>query len=166
MKIIKKFILITLIYILSACFFSNNISFSRTHSSSSVLPTQVLHDKNISRSSSSNQKDSKNLPPASLNRQALRFKVDESIEWYSSSPHIIKLIDISTKGLGALTDGEIQIDEIVSFKILYKGLNLIVDGRTARCDEQTKVCGFEFTNMDPVTANCFLYMNLVMQNKN
>lgn len=138
------------------------------HSATANLPTRVIYDKNIPVESEGvmEQKDSKNLPPARINRGALRFKVDESIEWYASSPHIVKLLNISTKGLGALTDGELKVDDIVNFRILYNGLDLIVDGKTVRCDNQSKVCGFEFIDMDPVTANCFLYINLVMQNRN
>lgn len=132
------------------------------------LPTQVLYDKNIPTKldkTINEGKDSKNITIKNR-REALRFKITESIEWYSSSEHIIKLLDISTKGLGVLTNNKLEIGEIINFRILYEGLDINVDGKVVRYDDETKVCGLQFINMDPVTANCFLYINLVKQGQN
>ena len=132
------------------------------------LPTQVLYDKNITTKIDKNGseiKDSKNITIKNR-REALRFKITDSIEWYSSSEHIIKLLDISTKGLGVLTNDKIEIGEIINFRILYEGLDINVDGKVVRYDDETKVCGLQFINMDPITANCFLYINLVKQGQN
>ena len=141
---------------------------ANTISSNPNLPTQVLYDKNIPTKLDKNiteGKDSKNITIKNR-REAVRFKIVESIKWHSSSEHIVKLLDISTKGIGVLTDNKLKIGEIVNFKIFYNGLDLNVDGKAVRCDDETKVCGFQFINMDPVTANCLLYINLIKQGQN
>ncbi len=167
MRVLKSFILLSL---LSICIYFNIQiqAMANQHQTHPNLPTQVLYDKNITTKIDKNGseiKDSKNITIKNR-REALRFKIADSIEWYSSSEHIIKLLDISTKGLGVLTNDKLPIGEIVNFRILYEGLDINVAGKVVRYNDETKVCGFQFINMDPVTANCFLYINLVKQGRN
>ena len=167
MRVLKSFILLSL---LSICIYFNIQiqAMANQHQTHPNLPTQVLYDKNITTKIDKNGseiKDSKNITIKNR-REALRFKITDSIEWYSSSEHIIKLLDISTKGLGVLTNDKLEIGEIVNFRILYEGLDINVDGKVVRYNDETKVCGLQFINMDPVTANCFLYINLVKQGRN
>ena len=167
MRVLKSFILLSL---LSICIYFNIQiqAMANQHQTHPNLPTQVLYDKNITTKIDKNGseiKDSKNITIKNR-REALRFKIADSIEWYSSSEHIIKLLDISTKGLGVLTNDKLPIGEIVNFRILYEGLDINVAGKVVRYNDETKVCGFQFLNMDPVTANCFLYINLVKQGRN
>ena len=165
----NKKICIILSLLLVCIYFNLQIqSMANQHSPHPNLPTQVLYDKNITTKIDKNGseiKDSKNITIKNR-REALRFKITDSIEWYSSSEHIIKLLDISTKGLGVLTNDKLEIGEIVNFRILYEGLDINVDGKVVRYNDETKVCGLQFINMDPVTANCFLYINLVKQGQN
>lgn len=165
----NKKICIILSLLLVCIYFNLQIqAMANQHSPHPNLPTQVLYDKNITTKIDKNGseiKDSKNITIKNR-REALRFKITDSIEWYSSSEHIIKLLDISTKGLGVLTNDKLEIGEIVNFRILYEGLDINVDGKVVRYNDETKVCGLQFINMDPVTANCFLYINLVKQGRN
>ena len=166
MRVLKSCILLSLFLV---CIYFNIQVQAKANQFSSHpnLPTQVLYDKNITTKIDKNGseiKDSKNITIKNR-REALRFKIADSIEWHCSSEHIIKLLDISTKGLGVLTNDKLQIGEIVNFRILYEVLDISVAGKVVRYDDETKVCGFQFINMDPVTANCFLYINLVKQGK-
>ena len=168
MSLKKSYIILSLLLVV--CIYCNLKieAMAYQHSTPQNLPTQVLYDKNIPTQldkTINDEKDSKNISIKNR-REALRFKITDSIEWYSSSEHIIKLLDISTIGLGVLTDSKLEIGEIINFRILYEGLDINVDGKVIRYNDETKICGLQFINMDPVTANCFLYINLVKQGRN
>ena len=96
-------------------------------------------------------------------RSSLRFDADESLIWHSSSPHILQVLNISTGGLGVLTDGYLQVDEKVQICLIYNNFEVFTNAVVVRKEERTNICGLKFLDLDNINKTRLLYLNMLIR---
>ena len=90
--------------------------------------------------------------PAQDNRNPVQLAENTQID---------SLIDISRGGIAVTHHNDLKVGDIVPVNISYGNLNINADVKIVSATDRR--AGAEFTNLDQMTANKLLYMNLLLE---
>ena len=90
--------------------------------------------------------------PAQDNRNPVQLAENTQID---------SLIDISRGGIAVTHHNDLKVGDIVPVNISYGDLNINADVKVVSATDRR--AGAEFTNLDQMTANKLLYMNLLLE---
>lgn len=130
---------------------------------SSLSPSQIISSGNFKDYELIKSKNNNTFSKAQLKikRESQRYEVaNTNMEFYFSSPNIVRVIDISKSGMGIQYNKELNIGEKIDIVVNYNGTSLFATAIVVRLDRERKIAGLKFVNIDEKAANEMLFFNM------
>ena len=130
---------------------------------SSLSPSQIISSGNFKDYELIKSKNNTTFSQSRLKikRESQRYEVtNTNMEFYFSSPNIVRVIDISKSGMGVQYNKELNIGEKIDIVVNYNGTSLFATAVVVRLNREKKIAGLKFLNIDEKAANEMLFFNM------
>ncbi len=130
---------------------------------SSLSPSQIISSGNFKDYELIKSKNNTTFSQSQLKikRESQRYEVaNANMEFYLSSPNIVRVIDISKSGMGVQYNQELNIGEKIDIVVNYNGTSLFATAVVVRLDREKKIAGLKFVDIDEKAANEMLFFNM------